>query len=144
DRDSGKLEDFWRTIAPNSPQIVTSTRNVEIAKISLNFMLTLKIALANCLGHFCERHEGNIEEIVDAFKYDTRLSGKRMWKTGLGFGGPCFPKDIDNWLYHNPDNPLGLAVKKENKSVFEKSIRYIKSFRVKGTVAILGLTYKPD
>lgn len=145
DGDSDKLEDFWRTIAPNSPQIVTSTRNVEIAKIALNFLLTLKIALVNCIGNFCEKHGGNIEEIVDAFKYDTRLSGKRMWKSGLGFGGPCFPKDIDNWLCHNPHNDLGLAVKQENKFVFEKSINYIKKhLPPNGTVTILGLTYKPE
>lgn len=145
DGSGDQLQEFWRTIAPNSPQIVTSTRNVELAKIALNFMLTLKISLANRIGKFCEESKGNIEEIVDAFKYDTRLSGSRMWQPGLGFGGPCFPKDIDNWLYHNPEDILGLAVKAENNRTFEKSVLLIKQYLPSlGCVTILGLAYKPD
>lgn len=145
DGSGGQLQEFWRTIAPNSPQIVTSTRNVELAKIALNFMLTLKISLANRIGEFCEESKGNIEEIVDAFKYDTRLSGSRMWQPGLGFGGPCFPKDIDNWLYHNPVDSLGLAVKAENNRTFRKSVLLIKQYLPSlGCVTILGLAYKPD
>lgn len=145
DGDSEKLQVFWRTIAPSSPQIVTSTRNIEIAKIALNFLLTLKITLANCVGNFCEKYGGNIEEIVDALKYDTRLSGKRMWQAGLGLGGPCFPKDIDNWMYHNLTDKLGLAVQHEDDATFSKSFGLIRqNTPPNGTVAILGLTYKPD
>ena len=70
-----------------------SIENAEIAKIALNSYVTMKISFANTLADLCERIPGgDVDVVSDAIGSDTRI-GRKYLTGGLGFGGPCFPRD---------------------------------------------------
>lgn len=65
----------------------------EIAKISINSMLTCKITYANMISNLCEKIENvNVDHVTKAIGSDPRI-GTRYLTGGLGYGGPCFPRD---------------------------------------------------
>ncbi len=65
----------------------------EIAKISINSMLTCKITYANMISNLCEKIENvNVDNVTKAIGSDPRI-GTRYLTGGLGYGGPCFPRD---------------------------------------------------
>ncbi len=67
--------------------------NAEITKLSLNCFVTLKISFANELAAICEQVPGAEADVITrALGADTRIGGKGL-KGGMGFGGPCFPRD---------------------------------------------------
>lgn len=138
-----KLKDLWAKIVPEeTPFVATSTRNMEIIKIATNFLLPTKIVLANLIGELCEQCKGDFDEVVQALRLDTRLSGARLWKAGLGFGGPCFPRDVRNFYVHLRKNRLAEVVLSENIRQIRRSVNLIGQQK-KQHVAILGITYKP-
>jgi UDPglucose 6-dehydrogenase len=70
-----------------------SIENAELAKIAVNSYVTLKISYANMLADSCERIPGgDVDVISDAIGTDSRI-GRKYLSGGLGFGGPCFPRD---------------------------------------------------
>ena len=89
------LRSVWKKIVgDNVPFIETSTRNMEIIKLTFNFWLPAKISLLNSTAIFCEKYNGDFRVVAEALKHDTRLAGKRWWNefgagAGIGFGGPC-------------------------------------------------------
>ena len=138
------IRQVWMKVVPeHTPFIVMNARNMEITKLTLNFALTLKISMINAIGEFCEQHNGDFYQVIRPFLLDKRLSGDRMWSCGLGFGGPCFPRDIKNWTAHSKYKELPRVVEQVNKRQVERSVNKILSFG-KRNVAVLGLAYKPD
>jgi len=141
------LRSVWKKIVgDNVPFIETSTRNMEIIKLTFNFWLPAKISLLNSTAIFCEKYNGDFRVVAEALKHDTRLAGKRWWNefgagAGIGFGGPCFPRDIRNWEAHLPENVLVKAVERINVEMVERSVNLIRSFGKKNVV-FLGVTYK--
>src|SRR4051812_25534760 len=95
DRRSGDaLEEVNRRICTKDPVVRRmSIENAEIAKIALNSYVTMKISFANTLADLCERIPGgDVDVVTDAIGADTRI-GRKYLTGGLGFGGPCFPRD---------------------------------------------------
>jgi UDPglucose 6-dehydrogenase len=122
--------------------------NAEITKISLNCYVTMKISYSNQLASICEKVPGaDIDVITGAVGADTRVGGKYL-KGGLGFGGPCFPRDNIAFQAFAEDfggnAPLGREVIAINNGVVDR-IAEIVSGHIKfpGKVAILGMSYKP-
>ena len=123
--------------------------NAELAKISVNAFVTMKITFANMLAELCEALPGgDVDVVSDAVGSDSRI-GRRYLTGGLGFGGPCFPRDnaglgfMAAALGARPH--LLLAADGLNRSLPE---RIVKQWRTRvgrdATVAILGLAYKPS
>lgn len=76
---------------------VVSFIDAELAKLSLNFGVTLKISFANAVGLLCSGTPGaNVDKVLEVVGSDSRI-GRRYLKAGLGFGGPCFPRDVVAW-----------------------------------------------
>jgi UDPglucose 6-dehydrogenase len=88
------LEPILKSIAINSPEAKKmSLASSELAKISVNTFVTAKISYANMIAELAEKIPGaNKYDVLDALGADTRISSKYL-KPGLGFGGPCFPRD---------------------------------------------------
>jgi UDPglucose 6-dehydrogenase len=88
------LEKIYKTVCDNKPHIARmSIISAEIAKISLNAYVTMKISFANTLGNLCEKIPGSeVDKISRALGADKRVSPYYL-KAGLAFGGPCFPRD---------------------------------------------------
>jgi UDPglucose 6-dehydrogenase len=132
----------------NAPVKRMSIENAELAKISLNSFVTLKISFANMMAEFCEKIPGgNVDIISDALGMDKRI-GRSYLTGGFGFGGPCFPRDNVALSYIakelNVDSSILVANDKYNKSL---PLRQILNFKehlpIDATIGVLGLAYKP-
>ncbi len=144
----GKLENIWRNVVPNdTPIIRSSIINIETAKFALNLALVNKISFVNTITEFCEKVGADIDRITEILKLDPRIAGKKMFRGGLGFGGPCFPRDVVAFkrVSERFDASCYLcdAIQQVNKEQILRSVRLISGFNRK-RISILGITYKPD
>lgn len=125
----------------------TSLENAEVFKFALNLTLINKICLLNTLTEFCEKYGAHIDFITEVLKEDPRIAGKKMFKGGLGYGGPCFPVDTRSFRFsqieENLDTSLIDAITKNNERQIERTVQIIKKINKKN-VSILGVTYKPN
>jgi len=151
DKNSGDfVEKIRLSLCKNKPKVMrTNWINAEIAKVSLNSYITTKISFANMIARMCERIKGADSEVVlQAIGQDSRV-GTKYLKGGLGYGGPCFPRDnISLQTTINSIDPLinlPYQVHCFNKKQIEIIFNYVKKILKKGQkVGILGLSYKPD
>ncbi|MGH2627193.1 MAG: nucleotide sugar dehydrogenase, partial [Anaerolineales bacterium] len=123
--------------------------NAELAKLAVNTYLTMKITYANLLAGLCERLPGgNVDAVTGALGLDSRI-GRKYFKGGLGYGGPCFPRDNRAMLClaRRLGVPFGLAeaTDRGNAAVTTRVVEMIESKTpAGGKVAVLGLSYKPN
>jgi UDPglucose 6-dehydrogenase len=151
DPESGAaLEQMYLKYNTNRPNIARmSLVSAELTKISLNSYITMKISFTNQLRMIAEQFpQANIHQILQAIGSDSRI-GQKYLRAGLSYGGPCFPRDNRLLAYTakqmGVQAPLAEASDKvnqrTNKDLFEKVKKHISK---KDTVAVMGLTYKPD
>ena len=150
DQRSGNiLEQIHNRVSDNlAPVKRLSIENAELAKISINSYVTLKISFANMLAGYCEKIEGgNIDSVTEALGMDTRIGNKYL-KGGLGFAGPCFPRD--NAALAQLGDKIGAysGLLRENDRYNEQLTKFnlasIEPLIANADhVAILGLAYKP-
>ena len=150
DKRSGDMaKELYLSTCESSPAIkVMSLINAEITKLSLNCFVTMKISFANELASICEKVPGaDIDAITDALGSDTRIGSKYL-KGGLGFGGPCFPRDnqaFQAFARESGIEPmLGPQVVAINNCVVDRLFDIIsKNTNPGDKIALLGLSYKP-
>jgi UDPglucose 6-dehydrogenase len=75
------------------PVVSTGTREAEMIKYANNAFLATKVSLINELGNICKEHGVDAYEVAEAIGLDDRI-GERFLRSGLGWGGSCFPKDV--------------------------------------------------
>lgn len=149
ERAGEQLQSCYAEIVENgAPCRRMSFENAELAKIALNAYVTTKITFANMLADLCERiPRGDVDVVTDALGLDSRV-GRRYLSGGLGFGGPCFPRDNRALVF------LAEAVGTRarlcettdaiNRLVPDRVIERLAPYIEHGsTVAVLGLAYKP-
>lgn len=122
-----------------------SLRSAEITKLSLNYFLALKISFANELAAICEHIPGvNVDHITMAIGQDTRV-GERLLRPGLGFAGPCLPRDNVAFGKFASDysytSKLSEATLKINEDVINRIVQKISCQRC-DVVDIIGMSYK--
>ena len=98
-----KLRQVYSLVFPNTPIIKTGSKTAEMVKYFTNTFLATKVSFANEMYQICEGLGIDYDKVVEYSTYDERL-GKSHWAVPgpdgkLGFGGSCFPKDI-NALIH--------------------------------------------
>ena len=98
-----KLRQVYSLVFPNTPIIKTGSKTAEMVKYMTNTFLATKVSFANEMYQICEGLGIDYDKVVEYSTYDDRL-GKSHWAVPgpdgkLGFGGSCFPKDI-NALIH--------------------------------------------
>ena len=146
------LSEVYQTVCENNPPMVRTTiYNAELAKISLNAFITMKISFANTLAEFCERiPDGDAEAVSRLLGFDSRI-GRKYLSGALAYGGPCFPRD--NKAFSSFAKRIGCkarlaeATDAENEHQKKRIVELVKQriSEVGGkSIAILGLTYKPD
>jgi len=150
DKKSARMvERLYLSTCDNNPHIAhMSLINAEIAKLSLNCYVTMKISFANELASLCEKISGaDVDVITGAIGHDARI-GDRCIKAGLGFGGPCFPRD-NIALQALADeigieSCLGRQVVSINNKVIDRLFSLVRGGTGPGeNIALLGLSYKP-
>jgi UDPglucose 6-dehydrogenase len=143
------LEQSYAEIMPGRPPVARMTlENAELAKIAVNAFVTTKITFANLLAELCGRLPGGDVDVVSgAIGLDSRI-GRKYLTGGLGYGGPCFPRD--NMALAFVASSVGVAADlplttdRLNRSVADRIAKWLRSrFAPELTVAVLGLAYKP-
>ena len=90
--------DFFEQQFPNIPNIITTSRESEAIKYFANSFLALKVAYFNKVYDTCEKLEMNYDRVRDGITSDSRIGTshtKISYDGNRGFGGSCFPKDIN-------------------------------------------------
>lgn len=150
ERSGAMVRDLYASTCKTNPTMaVMSLVNAEITKISLNCYVTMKISYANGLAAICEQVPGaDVDVVTAAVGADSRV-GSKCLKGGLGFGGPCFPRD--NLAFQafaeefGANAVLGKAVVSVNNSIPERLFQKIaQNCPAPAKVALLGLSYKAD
>lgn len=137
---------YKKIIKNNCPIIPMTLIESEITKVSLNAYITMKISYANFIGNLCEKYNCISENITKALGFDKRISPYYI-KSGLAFGGTCFPRDT--WAFIKMSENVGLdashikATQKintfQNELLFEKVQKYKNK-----KIGVLGLSFKPN
>src|SRR6201998_778920 len=128
--------------------LVTTINSAELIKHASNSFLALKISYANVIADLCEKIGANVEEVTHAMGLDPRI-GTQFLRAGLGFGGFCFPKDLQAFVHLSAsvgvDFDMLKAAERVNKQridrFFEKVHKALWVVRGK-RVAVLGLAFK--
>ena len=148
-RAGDELARLIRTVCDNDPPVARmNIVNAEIAKLSVNTFITMKITFANMLARICERlPDADVDVVTHALGLDSRI-GRKCLQGALGYGGPCFPRD--NLAMSHLARGLGVsptlaeATDAANRSQVSFLVEVVKSrLPAAGTVGILGLAYKP-
>ncbi len=150
ERAGTQLEEIQRCVCENRPPIEhMNFVNAEIAKISVNSFVTMKMSFANTLAEICENVEGaDADCITRAIGKDKRI-GSSYLKGALGYGGPCFPRD--NLAFASfakgvaAQANLAEATDMVNRRQVQRIIRILERENIKPPkkIGVLGLTYKP-
>ncbi|MGP6190477.1 MAG: UDP-glucose dehydrogenase family protein [Vulcanimicrobiaceae bacterium] len=82
--------------ALQAPVVVTTRRNAELIKLGSNAFLAMKISFANEIANMCDAVDAEADDVLRAIGYDRRI-GSMFLMPGIGFGGPCFEKDLKNY-----------------------------------------------
>jgi UDPglucose 6-dehydrogenase len=135
-------------VGPDVPVRRMTLENAELAKISVNAFVTTKITFANMLAEMCAAIPGgDVDVVSDALGLDSRI-GRKYLTGGLGFGGPCFPRDnvalgfMANALGARADLPATTDAL--NRLISERILQQLwPRIGHDVTVAVLGLAYKP-
>ena len=135
----------------NLPMLFTNRRSAEMIKYASNDFLALKISYVNDIANLCELVGANIEDVTKGMSYDSRI-GDKFLKSGIGYGGSCFPKDTKA-LYYLAKNKYGYELKtvkaaidvniSQKTKLFFVAKKNIDNFDGK-RVTILGATFKPE
>ncbi len=130
--------------------IVTNINSAEIIKHASNSFLATKISFINAVANICEKAGADVEEVARGMGLDRRI-GRSFLDAGIGFGGFCFPKDIEAFIHISEkigyNFELLKSVKRINEAQRALLVKKIEKavWNIKGkTIAMLGLAFKPN
>ncbi|MCM8795947.1 MAG: UDP-glucose/GDP-mannose dehydrogenase family protein [Candidatus Omnitrophica bacterium] len=134
----------------NAPLLITDIKSAELIKHASNAFLATKISFINALSRICDKTGADVKEVAMGMGLDRRI-GRAFLDAGIGYGGSCFPKDVDAFIKIceklGYDFGLLKEVKKINQQQIEFMLRKIKDalWIIKDkTIGILGLSFKPN
>ncbi|MDB4453342.1 UDP-glucose/GDP-mannose dehydrogenase family protein [Pseudomonadales bacterium] len=145
------LRELYRPInLIEAPILVTNWESAELTKYAANAFLATKISFINEIANLCEAVGADVHDVAKGMGLDARI-GKKFLHPGPGYGGSCFPKDTLALIRIAQENDVPSRIV---ESVVEvnaaQKARMVKKIRtalgdVSGkTIAILGLTFKPE
>jgi len=142
------LSELYRKI--DTEIVVTDIKSAELIKHASNSYLATKVSFINSLANICERTGGDIVKVAYGLGLDRRI-GKDFLKSGIGYGGFCFPKDLDAFIHISGKLGYDFGILKAARKVNEEQkalfIRKIEEalWIIKGkTIGVLGLSFKPN
>ncbi|RDZ35263.1 MULTISPECIES: UDP-glucose 6-dehydrogenase AglM [Haloferax] len=147
------LEDMHEVFAPliaeADPHVVeTNSRTAEMLKYANNGFLATKVSLINDIGNICKEFGVDAYEVADAIGLDDRI-GEQFLRSGLGWGGSCFPKDTNAIIHAAKQQGYSPAVLEAAVEVNDTQPERLLSLLDQHVdvadqkVAVLGLAFKP-
>jgi UDPglucose 6-dehydrogenase len=146
------VAELYRPLYLNaSPIFYVNRRTAELIKYAANAFLATKITFINEVADLCEQVGADVNEVARGMGLDNRIGGKFL-HAGPGFGGSCFPKDTTALLKTAQDHGVALriveavaSVNDQRKRAMARKVVAALDGSVRGkTVAVLGLTFKPN
>jgi len=138
-------------VRQGNPIVFMDERSAELTKYAANSFLALKISYMNEIANLCEKVGANVDMVRRGIGTDSRI-GKRFLFPGVGYGGSCFPKDVQalaktssNHNYEFKTLKATMKVNAKQKFVIAKKIEQHYKRNLKGKkIAIWGLAFKPN
>jgi len=151
--DPGALDRLHSAYAPllerhDAPVVETGTREAEMIKYANNAFLASKVSLINDLGNICKELGVDADEVAEAIGLDDRI-GAKFLRSGLGWGGSCFPKDTKAIIHAARERGYDPAMLQAAIDVNDRQPGRLLALMdqhvdVAGErVAVLGLAFKP-
>src|SRR5260221_8454433 len=146
------LADVYRPLSlSQAPLMFTARRTAELIKYAANAFLATKITFINEIADLAEKVGADVQEVARGIGLDNRI-GSKFLHAGPGFGGSCFPKDPRALIKtaQDHDAPMRiveavLAVNENRKRAMARKVASVFGGTLRGkTVAVLGLTFKPN
>jgi UDPglucose 6-dehydrogenase len=132
------------------PMIITDLPSAEVIKYASNAFLAAKISFINAISNICEAAGADVSQVMKGMGLDPRIGGAYL-QAGLGYGGSCFPKDVDS-LIHTAGR-LGfdfkllrsvVEINRERAAHLVETIAKALGPLEDTTIAVLGLAFKPN
>ncbi|MBP7409709.1 MAG: UDP-glucose/GDP-mannose dehydrogenase family protein [Flavobacteriales bacterium] len=145
------MEDLYKPfVRQGNPIIFMDERSAELTKYAANAFLAAKITFMNEIANFCEKVGADVDKVRIGMGSDTRI-GKRFLFPGIGYGGSCFPKDVQ--ALAKSGNDVGYDFKiiksvmdvneRQKTTLTDKILKHYGSIKGKH-FAMWGLAFKPD
>lgn len=134
----------------NRPILVTNIKSAELIKHASNAFLATKISFINALSQICDRVGADVKEVAQGMGLDNRI-GRHFLHAGIGYGGSCFPKDLDAFITIAEKIGYNFEILKAVRNTNEEQKKFV--FRkikdalwiIKDkTIAVLGLAFKAN
>ncbi len=144
--------DIYRPLYINkNPMKHTTIETAEMIKYASNSFLALKISYINEVANLCESVGADIHDVASAMGQDGRISDKYL-HPGPGFGGSCFPKDLESLVEISKENNLSMETlnaainaNKNQKIIMCNKLKKLIKNGIKGkNIAVLGLSFKAN
>jgi UDPglucose 6-dehydrogenase len=133
-----------------APIVVTDLRTAEMIKYASNAFLATKISFINEIANICEALGADVKEVAAGMGYDPRI-GRQFLDAGLGYGGSCFPKDVQALAYmanvqgkHPQLLQTVMDINHDQRRLIVSKVReQLKELPGK-VIGLLGLAFKPN
>jgi UDPglucose 6-dehydrogenase len=138
-------------VRQGNPILFMDERSAEMTKYAANAYLAARISFMNEIANLCERTGANVDQVRKGMGSDSRI-GKRFLFPGVGYGGSCFPKDVQALHLTSKQHDYEfkildavMDVNRKQKHVLAKKISDYFNGDLKGKkIAIWGLAFKPN
>jgi len=138
-------------VRQGNPVIFMDEKSAELTKYAANSFLATKISFMNEIANLCELLGANVDDVRRGIGTDTRI-GNRFLFPGIGYGGSCFPKDVQALAKSSSEADYDfkilnavMDVNKTQKTVLVPKIQDFYNNDLKGKkFAVWGLAFKPD
>jgi UDPglucose 6-dehydrogenase len=147
-----EMEQLYKPfVRQGNPIIFMDEKSAELTKYAANSFLATKITFMNEIANFCEIVGADVDKVRIGIGSDDRI-GKRFLFPGIGYGGSCFPKDVQALVNSGNENGFSfeilkavMTVNEDQKTVlFPKMKNYFKGDLKGKKIALWGLAFKPD
>ncbi len=133
-----------------APILVADIKSAELIKHAANCFLAMKISYVNALSIICEQVGADVTQVAQGIGWDPRI-GPEFLAAGVGYGGSCFPKDIEAFVKIAEEVGYDFQLLKEVAHINrEQRLRLVNKLNdalgsLKGrTIGVLGLSFKPN
>jgi len=134
----------------NAAMVITDIKSAELIKHASNSYLATKISFINAIARICDKVGADVTEVAQGMGLDKRI-GPKFLNAGIGYGGSCFPKDLDAFIKISEKLGYNFELLKAVKEI-NQGQKYFLVKKLKErlwilkdkTIAVLGLSFKPD
>ncbi len=152
DRAKKHMDDLYKPfVRQGNPIIYMDEKSAELTKYAANSFLATKITFMNEIANICEKVGADVDQVRIGMGSDTRI-GKRFLFPGIGYGGSCFPKDVQALVKSSNEVDYNFKIldavmdinHEQKTKLFPRLNQYFKGDLKGKKIAIWGLAFKPN